>query len=481
MSGSSFRITTNGMFRNYRSNLTKYSIRLNDTMTKVQTERKFDTYAEDPAAASNAWRLRRSYWRTNDQIGNNNHIISKYESAWAAMGAVVDGDSEHPGLDGLLASIEGVSDTAGAGRAALGRELIATSENIVSVMNSKYGDSFIFSGADGDNVPFSWDGETLLYRGANVSLGEPKSLASFGLTREVLAGYNLTSAALEDYNESVDGDRLDIEGVRMDKPLTKEEFLEDKKLYNKYTGSDEARYLAYQTEYVTDLENRGMAPKTMKLGDAGDTVEQKFANALTVYPMIERFQTYAAEYVSENNLDSYAQGVENYGKLDKMAHETTYVDIGLGMKEDDKGNIISDSAFNSALSGLNFLGYGKDKNLAVAIRELGTIFARADEDTGEYQSPEDEKRADELLNVIHETVRAAQGEHVQLDADAKYLRTNLEQLKTNKSELNEQIMETEGMDAAEAITEMTWAQYCYNAALRIGTQILSQSLIDYLG
>ena len=36
------------------------------------------------------------------------------------------------------------------------------------------------------------------------------------------------------------------------------------------------------------------------------------------------------------------------------------------------------------------------------------------------------------------------------------------------------------MDLADAITEMMWAQYSYNAALRIGNQILSQSLIDYL-
>ena len=36
------------------------------------------------------------------------------------------------------------------------------------------------------------------------------------------------------------------------------------------------------------------------------------------------------------------------------------------------------------------------------------------------------------------------------------------------------------MDPAEAITQMNWSQYCYNAALRIGNQILSQSLIDYM-
>jgi flagellar hook-associated protein 3 FlgL len=69
---STFRITTNGMFRNYRTNLSKNNKRLNDTMTTVQTERKFNTYAEDPAAASKAFRLRRSYWLTEDQIDNNN-------------------------------------------------------------------------------------------------------------------------------------------------------------------------------------------------------------------------------------------------------------------------------------------------------------------------------------------------------------------------------------------------------------------------
>lgn len=366
------------MFRNYRGNLTKNGIRLNDTMTNVQTQRKFNTYAEDPAAASNAWRMRRSYWRTNDQIDNNNHIISKYESAWTAMHSIVDGDSEHPGLDGILASIEGISGTAGAGRVALGRDLIATSENIVSVMNSKYGDDFIFNGANGENLPFEWKNNRLYYRGIDVAT--PK-----------------TNYQTSDF-------------IKPDGSL------------------DQVKYDQAKAQYEADTS-----------------------------------------YTFEDAL-----------KLNDMAHETTYVDIGLGMKEDEKGNIVKDSAFNSSLSGLNFLGYGKDENLALIVRELGEIFSRADPDTGDYRGSADKERADKLLNALHDSVRDAQGQHVQLDAQAKYLKTNLEQLKTNKNELNEQIMETESMDPAEAITEMTWAQYCYNAALRIGTQILSQSLIDYM-
>ena len=116
----------------------------------------------------------------------------------------------------------------------------------------------------------------------------------------------------------------------------------------------------------------------------------------------------------------------------------------------------------------------------MVIRELGEIFQSCDPDTGEYRSAVARDRADVLLNKIHDAVRYSQGEHVKLSTDAKYLKTNLQQLEMNKSWLNEQILDTESMDPAEAITEMSWAQYCYNAALRIGTNILSESLIDYM-
>jgi flagellar hook-associated protein 3 FlgL len=170
---SNFRITTNGLFRNYRTNLSKNNKGLSDAMTTVQTGRKFNTYAEDPAAASQAWRLRRSYWRTGDQIDNTNYAISKYESAYNAMGSIVDGDAGNGeyglGLDGMLSAIKGLNGAAGASRQALGKELVQTAENMVSAMNTKYGDDFVFAGADGENVPFQWTDGKLYYRGIDVN------------------------------------------------------------------------------------------------------------------------------------------------------------------------------------------------------------------------------------------------------------------------------------------------------------------------
>ena len=38
----------------------------------------------------------------------------------------------------------------------------------------------------------------------------------------------------------------------------------------------------------------------------------------------------------------------------------------------------------------------------------------------------------------------------------------------------------EDIEPAEAISNFMYDYYCYNAALKVGTQLLSQSLIDYM-
>ena len=111
--------------------------------------------------------------------------------------------------------------------------------------------------------------------------------------------------------------------------------------------------------------------------------------------------------------------------------------------------------------------------------ELGSIFTRCDSD-GNYASAADEARAGVLVGKLSDAIDRVQEKHVTLSAQVNYLQTNEEQLKEVKLDMNENLEKTERMDLADAITEMMWAQYSYNAALRIGNSILSQSLIDYL-
>jgi len=313
-------------------------------MTHVETSRKFNSYAEDPAAASKAFQLRRNYWRADDQVGNSNYLLSKFQVAWSALDAVVDGDGEsNPDLSGIKSALAGLNDPSSSGRFALGTDLVAKSESIVLAMNAKYGQEFVFAGADGLNVPFAWDGDTLRYRNVDV--------------------------------------------------------------------------------------------------------------------------------------DSAAAG--------KMVDEATYVDIGLGMEEDASGNIIPSSAYNSALSGVDVLGWGTDadgdpKNLASLMRELGELFMDCDSDTGEFADPGDRAIAERLTQKLFDAMDRVSAKHVELTSKSSYLQTNLAQLNVTKDTLNEEIEDIEMEDPASLITEMLWAQYTYNASLQIGNDILSQSLLDYM-
>ena len=58
--------------------------------------------------------------------------------------------------------------------------------------------------------------------------------------------------------------------------------------------------------------------------------------------------------------------------------------------------------------------------------------------------------------------------------------SNSDRLSTEVTNLNEQVLDVEQINLADAITQLSWDQMCYNAALKIGTQLLSQSLIDYM-
>ena len=57
----------------------------------------------------------------------------------------------------------------------------------------------------------------------------------------------------------------------------------------------------------------------------------------------------------------------------------------------------------------------------------------------------------------------------------------LEQRLVNTQEdLNEQLSNLEYVDAEEAYTDLTWQQYVYDASLKIGSNLLQSSFLDYM-
>jgi len=152
-------------------------------------------------------------------------------------------------------------------------------------------------------------------------------------------------------------------------------------------------------------------------------------------------------------------------------------------KVDGSGNLIESSAYNVALHGINFLGYGVDeegdpKNIACIIKEMGNILQNCDEN-GYFQEGDREDFM-RLFGKFESAAHILEQKHTEMDTEAAFLKDNQKQLETRAYTLQEQFLGMEDVDLADAITAYSWAQYSYNAALKVGNSILSESLMDYL-
>jgi len=351
------RATTNGTLKAYRTNLNKSTLRLNSARDKVLTQRNFNSYAEDPSAAAESFQLRRSFLRVSAQLDVSESVARKFDTAYSAIDSVVsmvDNQADGSALSAVLAA---VNDPTGGGRTALGGELKQLAEGIVQALNCKYGDQYIFSGADGLTVPFEW-------------------------------------------HETADGRQLFYRGYRMD---------------------------------ATEANN----PNDF--------------SALT--------------FVTD--------------------HEARYVDVGVGLEEDENGNLITSSAFDSTLQGSAVLGWGSDdngdpNNIASIIYRMGTILSNCDEETGAWKTEAEQQEFIRLMNKFSDSSSELKKYHVDMSTKASYLANNQSVLEDTAYTLNEQILAIDECDLADAITSFSWAQYCYNAALKMGNSVLSESLMDYI-
>lgn len=362
------RITTNGMMTKYKTNLMKSYNSLANVSERVTTGRNFNSYAESPTKAAQAFQLRRNRWNVENQIANSKQVRHKFQQAWDCLEDTYQDLGVKLGNYSALIA-ENAPDHGG--RNALGEVIKGAAKSVVQTMNAQYGENFVFSGADGANVPFSFGpNNEVLYRGHNVDCqpGDP------------------------DY---------------------------------------------------TWLEN----------------------------------------------------SIEN---------EHTFVDLGMGMKEDPAtGKLIEASAFDTALSGVDYIGYGYQEvelndgqkvnvpnNIISLLNQMGQIYCDCDADSGAYANKtykdatgteySPQEMAEALKKGLENTLNDIHSKYVELDTRATFVNTNEDRLKSLDDSMNEQITSIEDVDPADAITALMWAQYSYNAALRIGTNLLSQSLLDYM-
>ena len=449
------RATTNGVLKNYRSGLNRSFTKLNDARTTMLTHRNFNSYAEDPAAAAKAFQLRRSRMTAEAQLTTCDDSLRKYQSAWSCLDTVsklidTENGTKMATLKGT--TLQALNDPTGDARAILGQALDQLSETIVQTMNQKYADNFIFSGADGQTVPFEVKDSKLYYRGIPVDASVP----------DVRMNGDAPVALKLNANGEYDPTGTDTYLLRGKSSLVAYNPADPTAVPDgavKNAAGDAVIFKADGTAYadmteVNNALNNGEACNFVVIEDGG-----------TISP---------ADYEQEKS---------DAEKLQYLSGEKYFVDIGLGNKENEEGQLIETSAFNAALHAINFLGYGKDadgdpKNVYSLVQKMKDIAGRIKD--GEDWTDADYDEFYGLVQKLEITSDEFKKGYTAQSAATTKLENNSKLLTDNIDTLIQQYAGIEDVDDAEAITAFLWAQYSYNAALRVGNSVLSQSLMDYL-
>ena len=448
------RATTGGVLKSYRANLMNSFIGMNKSRDTMLSQRIFNSFAEDPAAAAKAFRLRKSRMTVDSQHSICSDTLKKYQTAYSclqSMDEALDTETASP-----LNTIKGITlswldDPKGDAREQLSKALDQMSQILVQDMNQKYGDNFIFAGADGHNVPFEIKDNKLYYRGVPVDAAVPKvMMGKDGNPMEIHAAVQPPLAT------SGGGSYVKMDTSAL---ISQEEF--DNIPINDPTATQPS--ILYQD-----------ATNPQFFDEQGNVVDPANYTGKLYYLNMDKAETMTTKEYDAQKLDAE--------KLEYLKNETCYVDIGLGFQENENGNLIPSSGFNAALNGINFFGCGLDedgdpKNIYSLVQKM-TQLSDSVPEGGSWGQVWDE--FDRLVGKLETASSNFKTEFTNMAASTTKLENNEQLLEDNFYNLQEQYAAIEDVDMVDSITSFIWAQYCYNAALKVGNSVLSESLMDYL-
>lgn len=480
------RTTTVGILKNYRYDLNRSNNTMAKSMNTVITRRQFNSYAEDPSRATRCFQLRRAFQRANSQYTINESTVHKYNVAWKSLDSVTTNlydITEDRSDSSLYAIVRGLNGADASARNALGQALAARAKGMVQTMNDRYGENYVFAGADHLNVPFTWDGVRT----------NPNYIDNIDPTKEECAPA---------YRYLADPDKVGPDIKYTNDP---DEALLEPVPNKDYDPDDPSKGGKYMAEVVADPHN----PTTNDLDKAAKLpVENPSYRENWNFKYLKEDGTGTNDYKEAGKGGLCYRGVpvdsmsaEDREKMDYfLKDETRNLDVGLGFKEKD-GEAISSSVFDSGLQGVYYLGgYGTEvrtetigegddarevtaivpNNVISIVNRMGEILMNCNSDDGSWASAEERDEFQVLARKFEDTVSLVGQRYAEMDTESGFLRDNSELLKGTTDTLNEQITALEDVDPAAAISDYMFARYCYDAALKVGNSVLSQSLMDYM-
>ena len=466
------RISSSMISGQYLSNLNRESNLLSRAATTAYDFRAFHKPSEDPFLAAQTFQIRRQLALNETYTSNIANVKGAVSSAESTL-RIVSNLLSNAGDTNLLAGITATSSQSD--RDAVANTLLTMREAVVSDMNAQYGNRYLFSGAGGyGTAPFSIDGNgDLLYRGVNVDTGVNTNGASvavnYGEGRSMQIDFGKGIAGrLNGYQFKIDADAgassntvaVDTAGktitLRLKSGTTKQQLqdlLNNKagKLYNALQAVDDANLKS-----ITDADLKQIAVAGIdEPGIASETVQ--------------------------SSTEPYAE-ITDQADLDALAKETSYVDIGLGMRSEN-GKVVEQSAYNAAMPGIAFLGYGMEtaggaevpKNVYSLLGDMAGILKNK-----ALKGQDLMDAIDPYLDSFSESKDKLSSSLAEVGTDLNFLDSTDEHITNVNLSLNSRDEAVEFVDAADAITNYSMQKFAYMAALQVGTSLLQPTLLDFM-
>ena len=165
---------------------------------------------------------------------------------------------------------------------------------------------------------------------------------------------------------------------------------------------------------------------------------------------------------------------------DALRKYSQYVDIGLGLQFDASDNIDRRSVFEYSVPGINVIGYGTT-TLASGDVASNNIYDLLGQLATEFESSTfNREKADALFGHFQAQSPSVLNSITDIGAKTSYLDFMADRYDSSTLDLQERQQSIEVADPAETIIHFESQRVAYNAALKMGSQIIQPSIFDFM-
>lgn len=253
----------------------------------------------------------------------------------------------------------------------------------------------------------------------------------------------------------------------------------------------------YQNNYIFGGSDTTTQPFTLSADGRELTFSHTFAGDDSVTNMVMTLTqqtdgTYQYEFSgTQGNPPTNMSSAETLDKIVKAMRETGYMDVGYGNISEPDTLLDTNTGGLNLITGLsagamNAMSDGQAKNEVInrlnnsPIALAGKAVIASDNYIGGGSREDFSSALGSVMDTMTDTEHSVSTVYSDLGNKYSLLESTEEKLTTIKLALTEQYKEKLGADPYEAITEMFSYQQSYNAALRVGSNMMSSSLFDFV-